>query len=155
PDALVRRPYARRRLRLLHGAADAQLVRRPGGREHHDGARHDRRWWQPAAADRLHRGAAGRRGGAAVPPAAGGRGPGAPPAPTAPSARSFTPAGGRIPPVLDVNQVGDLIQGTADAAFSVLRIARIDPFNGGAPLYDLSDRLEQQRGPILIQNMQA
>jgi Tol biopolymer transport system component len=75
--------------------------------------------------------------------------------PNATFVRSFNTAGRPIPPVLDVNQAGDLILGSTDAAFGVIRVARIDPFNGGAPLYDLSDRLDQQRGPILIQNMQA
>jgi len=69
--------------------------------------------------------------------------------------RSFNTGGRPVPPVLDVNQVGDLIFGSTDAALGVIRVARIDPFNGGPPLYDLSDRLDQQRGPIVIQNLQA
>lgn len=69
--------------------------------------------------------------------------------------RSFNLTGRPIPPVLETNGGGDLVFGSVDARFSVLRVARFDPDAPGAPLYDLSDRLANGRGPIVIANATA
>ncbi len=69
--------------------------------------------------------------------------------------RSFNLAGRPIPPVLETTSDGTQIFGTVDAQLSVVRIARIDPDAPGAPLYDLSDRLLDGRGPIVISNASA
>jgi hypothetical protein len=66
--------------------------------------------------------------------------------------RSFSTIGRPIPPVLDVDQTGAVIFGTVDASESIVRIARLDPQGGGGPLYDLRDRLQDGRGPIVIAN---
>lgn len=62
--------------------------------------------------------------------------------------RSFTLKGRPLPPLLRLTETGELI-GASDAVESVLRLARNDG-KGGKDLYDLSDRLFMDRGPILI-----
>lgn len=69
--------------------------------------------------------------------------------------RSFNLAGRPIPPVLETTSDGSQIFGTVDAQLSVVRIARTDPDAPGPPLYDLSDRLLDGRGPIVIANASA
>lgn len=64
--------------------------------------------------------------------------------------RSFNLAGRPIPPVLETNAAGDTVLGSVDAQLSVLRIARLDPDAPSPPLYDATDRLFAQKGPILI-----
>ncbi len=64
--------------------------------------------------------------------------------------RSFNLAGRPIPPVLETTGDGSVVLGSVDAQVSVLRVARLDPDAPGPPLYDLSDRLENGRGPVLI-----
>ena len=64
--------------------------------------------------------------------------------------RSFNLAGRPIPPVLETTGDGSVVLGSVDAQLSVLRLARLDPDAPGPPLYDLSDRLDNGRGPILI-----
>ncbi|RIL04937.1 MAG: hypothetical protein DCC71_12290 [Proteobacteria bacterium] len=64
--------------------------------------------------------------------------------------RSFNLAGRPIPPVLETNGGGDSVLGSVDAQLSVLRLARLDPDAPSAPLYDLTDRLANGRGPIVI-----
>jgi hypothetical protein len=69
--------------------------------------------------------------------------------------RSFNLAGRPIPPVLESDADGELIFGTVDAKLSIIRIARSDPDAPSPPLYDLSDRLFDGRGPIRIANATA
>ena len=69
--------------------------------------------------------------------------------------RSFNLAGRPIPPVLETTSDGRQIFGTVDARLSVVRVARTDPDAPGSPLYDLSDRLFDGRGPIVITNASA
>ncbi len=65
--------------------------------------------------------------------------------------RAFSPIGRPVPPILQVADDGELIFGSVDADESVFRIARRDPQNGAAPpIFDLSDRLFQGAGPVLI-----
>jgi hypothetical protein len=68
--------------------------------------------------------------------------------------RAFSPGGRPAPPILEVSETGDLVYGTADAAESVLRVARRDPGDPLAPaIYDLADRYSAGgRGPIVIQS---
>src|SRR5690606_34400648 len=77
--------------------------------------------------------------------------------PAAPWVRSFSLTGRPIPPVLEVDAGGALVLGSVDAALSLLRIARVDPFTGaGPPLYDFTDRFSVGgRGPILIDDVAA
>ena len=63
-------------------------------------------------------------------------------------ARSFTLDGRPLPPLLRIAGNGEVF-GTADAVESVLRFARNDGA-GGPNLFDLSDRLENDVGPIVI-----
>jgi hypothetical protein len=69
--------------------------------------------------------------------------------------RSFNLAGRPIPPVLETNAAGDTVLGSVDAQLSVLRIARFDPDAPGPPLYDATDRLFAQKGPIQIAGASA
>lgn len=62
--------------------------------------------------------------------------------------RSFTLDGRPLPPLLRVNDTGSVLFGTADAAESVLRIARTDGVN--PPIYDFTDRLFAGKGPIVV-----
>jgi 6-phosphogluconolactonase (cycloisomerase 2 family) len=63
-------------------------------------------------------------------------------------ARSFTLDGRPLPPLLRLTATGQVF-GTSDAVSSVLRFQRNDG-DGGPDLFDLSDRLFMDRGPILI-----
>jgi 6-phosphogluconolactonase (cycloisomerase 2 family) len=62
--------------------------------------------------------------------------------------RSFTLDGRPLPPLLRLTDFGSLF-GSADAVESVIRIARNDGA-GGPDLFDLSDRLDGGRGPVVI-----
>ncbi len=65
--------------------------------------------------------------------------------------RAFSPIGRPVPPILQVADDGQVIFGSVDADESVLRIARRDPQVTGAPfIYDLSDRLVNGGGPVII-----
>lgn len=63
-------------------------------------------------------------------------------------ARSFTLDGRPLPPLLRLTATGQVF-GTSDAVSSVLRFQRNDG-EGGPDLFDLSDRLFMDRGPVLI-----
>ncbi len=63
--------------------------------------------------------------------------------------RSFTIDGRPLPPLLRVDASGRVLFGTADGARGILRIAR-DGGAGGPAIYDFTDRLYGDKGPIVI-----
>lgn len=66
--------------------------------------------------------------------------------------RSFTLDGRPLPPLLRVDETGRILLGTADGDLGIIRIARTGTCAGSpvGPIFDFSDRLVMDKGPIII-----